>query len=119
MRDDRAYLEDLLEAINRIQKYTVQGRQSFDGSELIQNWIIHHIQIIGEATGKISETLKSQHPEVPWTVIKAMRNVLVHFYFGVNLEKVWKTAIDDLPPLKVQIESILNSMSGSAPNQPP
>ena len=115
MRNDRAYLEDILEAINRIEKYTAQGREAFDREELIQNWVVHHIQIIGEATGKISEELKAKHPEVPWPVIKAMRNVLVHFYFGVNLEKVWKATTDDLPLLKTQIERILATL----PEEPP
>ena len=59
MRNDQAYLEDILEAINRIQKYTSQGRQAFDRDELIQNWVVHHIQIIGEATGKLSDEIKS------------------------------------------------------------
>ncbi len=88
MRDDRAYLEDIQEAITRIEKYASRGRDAFDADELIQIWIVHHIQMIGEATGKISDELKARHPEVPWAIIKAMRNVLVHFYFGVNLNEV-------------------------------
>jgi uncharacterized protein with HEPN domain len=118
MRNDKAYLEDILEAINRIQKYTSQGRPAFDSDELIQNWVVHHIQIIGEATGKLSDGIKAQHPEVPWTIIKAMRNVLVHFYFGVNLEKVWKATVDDLPVLKGQMEAILKDMAASSPPPP-
>ena len=106
MRDDRAYLEDIQEAIERIEKYASRGRTAFNADELIQNWIVHHIQIIGEATGKVSDRLKELHPEVPWAIIKAMRNVLVHFYFGVDLEKVWRTVEHDLPALKAKIVAI-------------
>jgi uncharacterized protein with HEPN domain len=107
MRDDREYLADILEAIARIEKYASRGQSAFDADELIQNWVVHHIQIIGEATGKITEELKARHPEVPWAIIKAMRNVVVHFYFGVNLTKVWQAVTVDLPVLKPQIEAIL------------
>jgi len=109
MRSDRAFLEDIFEAIQRIEKYASSGRESYDNDELIQNWMVYHIQIIGEATGKISDQLKTKHPEVPWAVIKAMRNVLVHFYFGINLDKVWRTVIDDPPILKRKIELILST----------
>ncbi len=107
MRNDKAYINDILEAICRIEKYAAKGRAAYDAEELIQNWIVHHIQIIGEATGKISEAFKARHAEVPWTVIKAMRNVLVHFYFGIDLDKVWQTVEKDIPVLKMQIEALL------------
>jgi uncharacterized protein with HEPN domain len=112
MRDDRAYLEDILEAIQRIEKYASRGREAFQADELIQNWIVHHIQIIGEATGKVSEEFRDRHPEVPWVTIKAMRNVLVHFYFGVDLGKVWRTVVEDLPVLKSQVTAILRDLGG-------
>ncbi|MCZ7644003.1 MAG: DUF86 domain-containing protein [Planctomycetota bacterium] len=110
MRDDRGYLEDILSAIQQIEKQVEKGRDAFLAEELIQVWMIHHIQIIGEAIGKLSEELKAKHPKVPWTAIKAMRNVLVHFYFGIRLEKVWEAVEQDVPALKAQIESILISL---------
>ena len=75
MRDDRAYLMDLLEAIEGIERYAARGRDVFEGDELIQTWIVHHIQIIGEATTKLSQrdpaTLRcpggrSQRCEISW-----------------------------------------------------
>ena len=117
MRDDRAYLEDILEAIQRIEKYSSRGKHVFESDELIQNWIVHHIQIIGEATGKLTDKLKADHPDVPWTAIKAMRNVLVHFYFGINAKKVWKVVIKDLPILRGQIETILCQDPGNPGQQ--
>jgi uncharacterized protein with HEPN domain len=115
MREDRAFLEDILTAIDRIGKYTSNGPDAFERDELVQTWVLYHIQMIGEAVGKLSDELKAQHPEVPWAAIKAMRNVLVHFYFGVQLRKVWKTVIDDLPILKTNIAAILNELG---PEQP-
>lgn len=118
MRDDPSYLEDILEAIRRIEKYAARGRDEFNHDELIQSWIVHHIQIIGEAVGKLSESLKVKHSEVPWPVIKAMRNVLVHFYFGINLDKVWLVVENDIPVLKKQIETILVEIGRPPDPQP-
>ena len=108
MRDDRAYLEDILEAIERVERYAVRGRDEFEKDELIQTWVVHHIQIIGEAVGKLSDDLKESHPEVPWAIIKAMRNVLVHFYFGIDLDKVWGVVARDVPVFKRNVQSILD-----------
>ena len=107
MRDDRAYLEDILEAIERVERYAARGRDEFEKDELIQTWVVHHIQIIGEAVGKLSDELKESHPEVPWAIIKAMRNVLVHFYFGIGLDKVWGVVASDIPVFKRNVQSIL------------
>lgn len=109
MRDDRAYLEDILEAIERIERYADRGRAAFVADELVQTWVVHHLQIIGEAVGKLSDETKEANPDVPWSPIKAMRNVLVHFYFGVDLDRVWQTVVGDLPELKQNIRKILDS----------
>ena len=77
MRDDRERLLDMLEAIERIDRYASRGREAFEREELLQNWVVHHAQIIGEAARKVSDVLRRAHPEVPWVQIAAMRNVLV------------------------------------------
>ncbi len=108
VRDDRACLEDSLEAIERIERYAERGRAAFASDELIQTWVVHHLQIIGEAVGKLSDESKEQHPQVPWALIKAMRNVLVHLYFGIDLDKVWQAVVRDVPELKERVQSILD-----------
>jgi uncharacterized protein with HEPN domain len=113
LRDDKAFLEDMIEAIARIEKYAGKGREAFVADELIQTWIVHHLQIIGEATGKLTDELKAKQPGIPWAAIKAMRNVLVHFDFGVNIDKVWRTVEEDLPVLKGQIAAVLASLQNS------
>ncbi|OFW56527.1 MAG: nucleotidyltransferase [Candidatus Solincola sediminis] len=107
MRDDRERLRDILEAIERIERYTSKGREEFMQDELIQTWVVHHIQIIGEAARKLSEEARSEHDEVPWPAIIAMRNILVHDYFSVDIDEVWSTIERDIPPLKVEVSSIL------------
>ena len=108
MKRDRQRLEDILEAIERLEKYASGGRDSFDRDELVQTWIGHHLQIIGEAVRGLSEEVRSVHPDVPWAQIAAMRNILVHDYFGIDLEEVWAAVARDVPALKVKVAAILS-----------
>lgn len=110
MRDDTERLQDILEALESIQKYASKGMEAFFDDELIQVWIVHHIQVIGEAASHVSATTREKYFHVPWPDIIAMRNVLVHQYFGVDLQEIWDTVIADIPFLKSQIESILEEM---------
>ena len=66
MRDDRERLLDILEAIERIEKYTSKGREVFEEDELIQTWVVHHLEIIGEATRALSSEVKQNYPKTPW-----------------------------------------------------
>ncbi|MCY3021360.1 MAG: DUF86 domain-containing protein [Planctomycetota bacterium] len=111
MRSDRERLLDILEAaIKRIRRYTAEGRAAFDRDELVQNWVVSHIQRIGEACWGLSQDLKSRHPEVPWGDIVGMRHILVHNYFEVDLDAVAAVLEKDLPILKPRIEAILTEL---------
>jgi uncharacterized protein with HEPN domain len=110
MRDDRARLLDILETIERIDRYTGSRTEAFENNELIQNWVASHIQIIGEASNHLSSKLWMDHPEVPWSTIIGMRHVLVHSYFEIDLDAVKQVLERDLPILKSQIEGILRDM---------
>lgn len=107
MRDDRSRLLDVIEAIERIERYAARGRKAFETDELLQTWVVHHIQIIGEAVRKLSDALRFAYPEIPWAQIIAMRNIVVHDYFGVDTEEVWAAVERDLPDLKRKIQAIL------------
>jgi uncharacterized protein with HEPN domain len=111
MRDDTERVRDIQEAIARIEKYSVRGRQVFNEDELIQTWIMQHLQIIGEASNSMSETFKSQHPEIPWQDITDFRNVLVHEYFRIDIDIVWSIVQQELPNLKANIDHILQDMA--------
>lgn len=110
MRDERLCLQDILWAIGQIDKYASQGRAVFDRDELVQTWIVHHLQIIGEAASNVTDELQERHPEIPWPQIIAMRNILVHDYFGVDLEEVWSAVERDLPDLKHKVKAILQEL---------
>ena len=106
MRTDSERLDDILEAIGNIERRVPNSADEFLGNELLQVWVIHHLQTIGEAVRALSQSLRERHPEVPWTEIIALRNILVHEYFGLNLRQVWMAARKDLPKLKDHIQRI-------------
>ena len=109
MRRDLERLQDVLDAIDRIQERTKVGRDAFDNEPLVQVWVVHHLEIVGEACRALSAELRDRHPEVPWSAIIGMRNLLVHDYFGLNLEEVWAAVERDVPTLRGQMLAILSS----------
>jgi uncharacterized protein with HEPN domain len=110
MRRERERLLDILEAIERIEKYAEEGKDAFESDELIQTWIVHHIEIIGEACRSLSDDFQATHANVPWTDIIGMRNILVHHYFGIDTDAVWSVVEKDLPELKLNIQAILGNL---------
>ena len=113
MRGERERLRDILDAIGRIELETAKGREVFEREEKVQVWMVHHLMIIGEAVRSIDPAFKQRHPAVPWRLIGAMRNVIVHDYFRINQQVVWETVTQHLDPLKAQIETILASEPGT------
>lgn len=107
MRNDAERLTDILEAITNIEKYAVKGKAEFQKNELVQIWIVHHLQIIGEASNNLSQEIREKYPNLSWAEIIAFRNILVHEYFRIDLNVVWKIVERDLPNLKTKIELIL------------
>ena len=107
MRDDRVRLQDILDAIKRIDRYAKRGRRVFEDDELVHTWMIHHIQIIGEAANQLSAAFRKTHQQVPWPQIIKMRHVLVHDYLGIDLAEVWAVVERDLPTLKKQVSRLL------------
>ena len=110
MRNDNEWLLDILEAIERIEKYVSKGREAFERDELIQNWIVNHLQIIGEACHAISPDLRAKHPEILRSEMMGMRNILVHRYFGIDLEVVWHVAEFELPEMKRKFEAVVRDL---------
>jgi uncharacterized protein with HEPN domain len=74
---------------------------------MAQVWVIHHLQIIGEAVRGISSEFRTATPGIPWSDIIGMRNVLIHHYFGIDRDAVWNVVEHDLPALKSQLQSLV------------
>ncbi len=109
MMDDRVRLKDMQEAVRRINKYAVFGRERFESDELVQVFIAHQLVILGEAASRVSDGFRANHPELPWREMIGMRNVLVHAYFTVDVDAVWGVVARDLPALAVGLDRILGN----------
>lgn len=109
IKDNFTYLNHILTSINFIEEYS-RGKKFDDlvANKMMQDAIIRQIEIIGEATSRISMVFKNEYPELPWVDMKDMRNKLIHNYFGVNIKHVWNVVAQDIRPLKLQVEKILN-----------
>ena len=103
MRGDRVYLTHILDAIRKNDSYIVVGRDEFMRASHWQDAVVRQLEIIGEATKRLSPELRSQHPEIPWRRIAGLRDVLIHDYLGVDLEAVWKLTQTELPAFKNNI----------------
>jgi uncharacterized protein with HEPN domain len=101
MAKDELFVGHILEAITNVEAF-LNGitREKFLTDKLIQSAVIRQIEVIGEATKSLSIELREQEKDIPWQDITGMRDMLIHEYFGVDLEEVWKTATEDIPELK-------------------
>ena len=106
MKDDRLYLDHVLNCIRPINRYCEDGERAFRESELIQDAVLRNLQTLAESTQRISDRLKDLHPEVDWRAIAGFRNVLVHDYLGINLARIWETVSVHLPAPGSQIDAI-------------
>jgi uncharacterized protein with HEPN domain len=111
VRDHRERLLDILEAIERAEKYADRGRAAFESDELVQIWTLHHLQIIGEAARSLDPEFRENFPEIPWAKIIGMRHILVHHYFDIDTEIAWSVVEKDLPLLKEQVRILLQRWS--------
>jgi len=103
-RDWRLRLKDIEQSIDRIATY-IKGfdYETFSGDRRTVDAVIHNIQVIGEAAIALPDSITKRYPTVPWANIRAMRHILVHGYFAVDLEIVWSTAKHRLPELRREL----------------
>ena len=101
-RDIRFYLDDIVESIEKIEDYTRNlTEEQFSRNTEVQDAVLRRLAIIGEAVKHLPGSLKDHHKQIPWKEITGARDIFVHEYFGVRMERIWKTIKEDLPELKM------------------
>jgi uncharacterized protein with HEPN domain len=106
-RDPGLYLDDIVEAIDVIADYTAGlTREQFFASRLVQDAVIRRIEIIGEGARQLPAEITGRFADIPWSDIVGMRNIVIHGYHGVNLERVWMTVQQDLPVLRAAVAEL-------------
>lgn len=101
-------IEDILDAASKIASYT-QGMNFEDFCEDSRTFdaVVRNLEVIGEAARYISPDLEAKYPQIPWHSMRAMRNILIHEYFGVDMAIIWQTATENLPPVVPLLHAIL------------
>jgi len=109
---DKHYLADITEAIGRITSYTKDLTfEEFVTRTMVQDAVLRNLQVIGEATKKVSPSLCSANSDIPWHEMAGTRDKIVHEYFGINYRIVWEVAQRDLPQILPQLEVILQQLA--------
>lgn len=109
-RDHLLFLEDILEAIRKIEEYTEDLTfNQFCENSMAVDAVIRNFEVIGEATKNIPKKIMEKYPDVEWKEAVGFRNILIHDYFGIDLEAVWETIKNNIPPYKKHVAEVLKS----------
>jgi uncharacterized protein with HEPN domain len=107
-KDDRIRMQHMLDAAQEAESFaTNRSRFDLDKDRMLVLSLVKDVEIIGEAAARVTENTRAEYPEIPWVKIVGMRNRLIHAYYDIDLDRVWDTVIEDLPPLILMLEKIL------------
>lgn len=107
MKDDKVYLHHILDAAEKIEEYVSTGNDDFMNKTYLQDAVVRQLEIIGEATKRVSDEFRLKHTKIPWRRMAGLRDVLIHDYMGVDIDAVWQVTQRDIPELKKYIRKIL------------
>jgi uncharacterized protein with HEPN domain len=108
-RDSSAYFDDILEATSAVREYTRElTRDDFGRDRKTIDAVLRNLEVIGEAVKQLPADVRSAHPDVEWQKIAGLRDILIHAYFGVDIDIIWDVVSNKLPALEAQIRRILN-----------
>jgi len=117
-REYKAYLRDILNAIDKIERYTKgMDFEDFVDDELIQDGVVRNLEIIGEAVKNLPGDIKKNYPEIEWRKIAGLRDILIHAYFGVDIEIIWDIVENKIGELKDAIKKILSDLEAKERNK--
>jgi len=106
-RELKNYIEDIITAIEKIEKYTAgMSKEDLAGNELVQDAVVRNLEVIGEAVKKVPDDVRSSYKDIPWKKIAGLRDILIHEYFGVNINIVWDVIENKLQPLKAAVTEL-------------
>lgn len=107
-RDYKVYVDDIIQAIEKIKRFTAGlDRETFSQDEKTFDAVVRNLEVIGEAVKKLPEEVRNRYPSVEWKKIAGLRDILVHEYFGIDIEIVWDILQKKLAPLEIQMRQIL------------
>lgn len=110
MNLDLNRLEHMIDACEKLIRFTDVDYSVYENSDEKQAAVARYFEILGEAAGKISDDLKKQHPNIPWSVANGLRNILIHDYVKVDYSELWKTAKEDIPSMLSDLKAIVSTM---------
>jgi uncharacterized protein with HEPN domain len=106
-KDPRVYLAHILECIQRVERFTNEGKSRFLQDVMVQDAVLRNFEVIGEAAKRLDDAYRTAHPQIPWRALAGLRDVLIHQYESVDLERVWAMIEGELPALREAIAALL------------
>jgi uncharacterized protein with HEPN domain len=108
MKNDLVYIRHIIEAIEKIEKYLggITTVEVFVVNDLVFDAVVRELEIVGEASNKVSVEFQNTHTQIPWRKMIGLRNVLIHEYFGINAKVVWETCQNDIQEVKKALISL-------------
>lgn len=107
-RDIKLIFDDIIEASNRISAYICQySKEGFLGDQKTIDAVVRNVEIIGEAVSQIPLEIRKKYPEIPWSKIVGVRNIVIHRYFGVDTDTLWIIIHEQIPKFKEQVSAII------------